>query len=333
MHESTISRSGVALAALLALSGCGGSEAQSGDTNVDHVSVAAVPGSPFLPLFVGEEAGYFHDRDIEVDVVNTQGTGPAVSALASGDVDVVMLSVSGIASANGEGAKLRAFCGIGDRVENLVSLPDSPLPSATAEDWQEAVRQWEGTTIGMPTLGGDAEMTLDLVIRAAGGDPAKVDYVAVGGGEGALTTLEQGNIDLMWTYPFDLQSFGDAVRIVYAGSTDGPEAMQQESTAFWVAEKEWLDANPALATAYCHGMGEILDQVREREWDDEVHTVLTKTFGVSGETTRRVMAEEPLFNWLGNELSCVNLQASLDAWKHLNDDTATECEDVLWTAP
>lgn len=84
--------------------------------------------------------------------------------------------------------------------------------------------------------------------------------------------------------PSDLQTFGSDIRVAYSGSEHGPEEMQQESTAFWVATQEWLTENAQAAQDYCDSMGTILREIRAGEHLETVGNVLSSTYGLSGET-------------------------------------------------
>jgi NitT/TauT family transport system substrate-binding protein len=69
----------------------------------------------------------------------------------------------------------------------LTSLPEQAL----------ALADLSGSTVGLPTLGSNAEFTLDIILREAGVDPSSVGRQAVGLEASAYGVLQEGVVDAL----------------------------------------------------------------------------------------------------------------------------------------
>jgi ABC-type phosphate/phosphonate transport system substrate-binding protein len=88
----------------------------------------------------------------------------------------------------------------------------------------------EGMTVGFPSLAGNAEQTLDLMLQGEGVDPASVKRVAVGNDAASMAFVQEGRVDVIFA------------------TLEAATAMQVAGVEAHVAEIP--DANPLLGYAW-----------------------------------------------------------------------------------
>jgi ABC-type nitrate/sulfonate/bicarbonate transport system substrate-binding protein len=127
---------------------------------------------------------------VDLDLQFATGAPQALQMLAAGNVQVIRNGpVETIQAMVNEGAPFMTI-GMVNQVTNytLTSLPEDAYTLADLS----------GMTVGLPTLGGNAELTFGIVARAAGVDPATVTLQAVGNEASAYGVLEQGVVDALF---------------------------------------------------------------------------------------------------------------------------------------
>lgn len=195
------------MAAAAAL-GTGGLLAACGDDDDEPAStgpaVGAAPSEP-LPITVmmpfplginfiadvaAESGGYMEDAGVDLDLQFARSAPQALQQLAAGNVTVIRNGpVEMIQAIVNEGAPFVSIGMVNQRTNyTLVSAPDARLGMADLG----------GKAVGMPTLAGNAEFTLDLLLKAAGVDPTTVRREAVGDQGSSYALLEEGRIDSLF---------------------------------------------------------------------------------------------------------------------------------------
>lgn len=174
----------------------GGDPAPSGDsstTAAEALSITAMMPFPLSVVFiadvVGISAGFFEEAGVDVDLEFATSAPQALQQLAAGNVTVVRNGpVETVQAIVGQDAPFITI-GMPNQRTNytLVSLPGEPLTFADLAE----------QTVGIPTLGSNAEFTLDLLLRANDVDPSTVDRQAVGLESSAYGSLEGGVVDVM----------------------------------------------------------------------------------------------------------------------------------------
>jgi ABC-type nitrate/sulfonate/bicarbonate transport system substrate-binding protein len=143
----------------------------------------------FLGDIVAKSAGFMDDAGIDLDLQFATGAPAALQQLAAGNVTVIRNGpVETIQAIVDEDAPFITI-GMPNQRTNyvLASMPDAPL----------GLGDLSGRTVGLPSLGGNAEFTLDLLLREAGVDPAQVQRQAVGLEASSYALLQEGVIDAM----------------------------------------------------------------------------------------------------------------------------------------
>jgi NitT/TauT family transport system substrate-binding protein len=136
--------------------------------------------------------GHFDAERLDVGIEFARSSGQAMQSVISGQAQIARAGVLEIVPAvTDQDAPLVAIAMANQRmIYALLSAPDDPVRS---------LDDVAGKTVGLPSLGGNAQTTLDLVLREGGVDPASVELVPAGFDASAFGLLEEGRIDAMFT--------------------------------------------------------------------------------------------------------------------------------------
>lgn len=193
-------RGGLAATALVGAGGlataCGSSSSNTADTRVggsdDLAKVTAMMPFPLYLAFFADCAsasgGFMADNGIDLDLQFARSAPQAIQQLAAGNVTLIRNSPIGLVKAvSKESAPFVSIATVNQRIiYNVLSTKQAPLRS---------IGDLAGKNIGMATLGGNAENTFDLVLKADGVDPSSVDRQAVGNEAASFELVKKGRID------------------------------------------------------------------------------------------------------------------------------------------
>src|SRR5215813_11368589 len=161
---------------------------------------------------LGQDAGIFKKRNLELDNVGTQGAGETMQPVIAGSADLgAGVGVAGVLRAFARGAPVRillpAFTGTGDLYWYVKA--DSPLK--TVKDVTAS------NTIAYSTSGSSSN---NLVLAFADELGVKAKPTPTGGPAGTLTQVMSGQIDIGWAAPpFGMKELKEGkIRILIRGS-------------------------------------------------------------------------------------------------------------------
>ncbi len=199
--------------------GTGGSNAGTSQLKV------MMPFPLYLAFFAdcaAKSAGYQEERGIDLDLQFARSAPQALQQLAAGNVDLIRNAPLALVKAvSQESAPFVSIATVNQRIiYNLLSSQDAPLRDLS---------ELSGKTIGLATLAGNAENTLDFVLRSAGVDPSSVERQAVGNEAASFELIEANRIDG-----------------VFATHEATTSIMESETDAFLYDLGE--DTNPLLGT-------------------------------------------------------------------------------------
>lgn len=155
----------VAATAALALTGCAGSggDTAGGDGELQPLSALSflpLESFTFTPEMVAHAGGFFEDHGLDVDLQAVQGTSAAIQSLIGGAADITRASSIDSMPAMEEGQPIVSV-GTMTHKTNLRVVSADTNPIESGEDMV-------GETIGMGSIGGTSEKTLDLMLYANG---------------------------------------------------------------------------------------------------------------------------------------------------------------------
>jgi NitT/TauT family transport system substrate-binding protein len=214
--------------------------------------------------------GHFDDERLNVDIQFGRSSGQALQAVLSGQADIVRAGVLEIVPAVlDQGATLTSIAMANQRlIYALLSAPDDPI--RTIEDV-------EGKTVGLPSLGGNAETTLKRVLQEAGIDPASVTLVPAGFDAAAFGLIEQNRIDAMFTNS-DIRATLEAqdVEIVQADLEDTNPLLGLVLTS----TEEYRSANEDVLVRYLRALDAARAELQDEAALDEVISALKQDWDI-----------------------------------------------------
>lgn len=170
-------------AAVLALAGCGGthtapsatgSPAPAAKLEKRSLTIGAIQSVTASGLYVAAQRGYFGAAGLHVTILPTTGSGPVMTELLNGRLDVSFGNYVSFLSAQAAGvANLRILAAgndAGARQLEIVTIPGSPVTSVAA---------LRGKTIAVNTLQNVATLLVSSVLAARGVPPSAYKFTAI----------------------------------------------------------------------------------------------------------------------------------------------------------
>jgi NitT/TauT family transport system substrate-binding protein len=255
------------------LSACGGDDDDAGASSTTSSGAStSAPAADLKPItvmmpfaiginFIADTAaaagGFFEKNGLDVDLQFAQSAPLALQQLAAGGATVIRNApIAVVRTVSQEGAP---FVSVGmpnqEMLYRLVSTEDEPV---------DTLQELEGKTVGMATLGGNAQDTFSLILRAEGIDPASVTMVATGNDAAALSFVEDGRVDALFA------------------TLESTATMQAQGQTPYIADLEGV--NPLLGTAI----------VTTNQYAEDYHDEIVAYLRSVDESMRAVMDEEQL---------------------------------------
>jgi NitT/TauT family transport system substrate-binding protein len=197
-----------------------------------QVSIASIP------VVVAIQQKLFQAEGITAEIVDFDGGGPAVQALAGGGVDLCICA--------GDHALRLASRGLGGAV--LVALLDKHPYSLLAPISSPAtdLKSLRGKPVGITSSGSLTDNTLRFMIRKAGFNPdSDYEIIAAGTGGSMRAALDTGSVTAgMFTTP-DVQAYMATGKYKFVADFRDLDYMALDL----VVVGSWLKANDATAHA------------------------------------------------------------------------------------
>ncbi|MGE0796615.1 MAG: ABC transporter substrate-binding protein, partial [Acidimicrobiia bacterium] len=244
---------------------CGDSDDEAATSDSDRVELTRVSigtgiGTPVLSIsnafVLPEYLGFWEEEGLDVDLQpNEGGSGGVIQALEVGNLDVGHAGAAPLPAAIASGIDLVAFF-----VEHRQNYHwPAVLPGSEIEEPEDLV----GKKIGVHSLTAASVAYTKEYISRAGGDPAKIEFVAVGVGADAAEALKAGHVDaiVMWAHAYvGLESVGYEFRYL----PDLLEEMGFQTVTF--AKRDFVEdpANHDTLVGLARGMAKAMIFAAER---------------------------------------------------------------------
>jgi NitT/TauT family transport system substrate-binding protein len=245
----------LALAVVLALTGCGGSGDEGGEDTAsgepDQVTVGLIPIVDVAPVHLGIEQGFFEEQDIELTIEFAQGGAAIVPAVMSGQYQFGFSNVVSMLVARSEGLPIR-LVGPGVRSTGEQGADFNGVAVRADSDIRTAA-DLEGRTVGVNTLNNICGVSINESVRKAGGDPAQLEYVEIPPPD-MPAALDAGQIDATcMSEPFLSAYLARGGRTVASNYADvAPEA----DIAVYFTSEELLQSDPDLVERFTTALAE-----------------------------------------------------------------------------
>ncbi len=198
---------------------------------------------------LGQNAGFFKQRGIALDILYTQGSGETQQAVISGSVGIgVGLGSTSVMAAFAKGAPLVA---IGN-----ASTGSSEFWYVRADSAVRSLKDAGGRTIAFSTVGASSQMEVLAFLTEYGVDAKPV---ATGGTAATFTQVMSGQIDIGWSSPpFGIAAAQDGKIRIIARGNELPH-FRDQTIRLIVANAGWLAANRDVAARFIQAYRDALE--------------------------------------------------------------------------
>ncbi|WGX96019.1 ABC transporter substrate-binding protein [Nocardioides sp. L-11A] len=267
---------------LLLAAGCGSDGSDGGGSSDGTLKVSSLGYCSEIPLWWAEEKGLFDDRGLDVELVEAGGGGSTtIAAAVGGSVDVAFTAPGEVIQAIQGGTPLTWIA----TAYGFPTDEEAATSGAMVKDGSSIERfsDLEGRTVALTAVGGVSEATVAGAIRADGGDPSSVKWVALPGGQ-LLQAVLSGKVDVAQT-PLPVASMEGLRNIgsphtLVTGGVSMPFAGYAQTTDFYTShEKQAEDFYDALTQA-----GEELNDPANA---DEMYRIMAERCGQTVEALKQ----------------------------------------------
>jgi NitT/TauT family transport system substrate-binding protein len=179
MWQSRIRAALLAVAALISVSLAGPAEAAA---PIRFKVGIAAPTVNMLPLWMGQTAGLFKARGLDVEVVNTDGGSRGLSEVGQGRLQAMVVGLSAVIDANGKGGDYRLIAS----GANTMSFRFFGAKGVAGAAFLP------GKKIGVSAFGSESDSAASLALKQLGLARGQVSVVEAGGTLKRLKALESG---------------------------------------------------------------------------------------------------------------------------------------------
>ncbi len=154
----------------------------------DLTLIAGAQQTAFFEIleYVAEDAGFFKEQHLHVDVQFAGNPGSAAQLVASGKGDVCSISTEPIIQGYDKGLRLQAFFSRDPQYLWVLAVPaNSPI---------HTLADFKGTTLGEYSPGSPAEISTNAMLQGAGLKKSDVSYLVIGSGAQAISALNEGKV-------------------------------------------------------------------------------------------------------------------------------------------
>lgn len=269
---------GLILSVALAVAACGSSSsggkaaAQSGG-GAQHASTkltmavgTQADALDFAPLWVAQQKGYFTDEGLDIDFVRLESSTPAMSAVLSGDADVMAGGASPLVTSVSQGQDVQAFGPLSTAlpwamyVRKDVAAERHLDPGAPLE---QKIRALKGLRFGASGPGSGFDTGTRYLLQKYGGlDPNQDVQITTLGGAKTAAALERGQIDAaVMSPPVAFQSMATGKIEQYIDLPREVPAFQQQYNQGLVAKKDYIEAHPDVIDAVAKALSRAIDDL------------------------------------------------------------------------
>lgn len=251
---------------LVACSSSGGGDS-TGEGGVDQVKVGVIPIVDVAPIYLGQQKGFFKNRNIELTLEVAAGGAAIVPGVTNNQTQFGFSNFTSLLIAQTKGLPIKVVtAGVASTGEAgkdfgaVVVKGDSPIKTA---------KDLTGKKISVNTLKNIGDTATRESIRKAGGDPASVNFVEMPF-PNMPAALDKGEIDAAWAVEPQLSTIKAAGGREIA-STFVDVAPNLTVAAYFTSQKLIAD-DPELVKRFTEAMNESLTYADSHP--DEVRAIL-----------------------------------------------------------
>jgi ABC-type nitrate/sulfonate/bicarbonate transport system substrate-binding protein len=227
-------------------------------------------------VHVADEFGIFEEMGLEVELLVGQDVA---AGLASGDVDVGLSSPNRFIGAVQQGLEV-TIVGPTEGIWSQYIIANPNLGVESVEDLEPG-------SIGISRVGSAGHYSGVKLAEELGWSEDEYEIVELGGSDGLMAALRQGQLDIfMWSgqVAFALEDAGEAVLLGNVGDFIGPNPIN-----VIVASNEAIAERPADLRTFCEAFYE--GQRTFKEDPELAVTTFTEDWGFEEESTPRIVQD------------------------------------------
>jgi NitT/TauT family transport system substrate-binding protein len=260
----------LALAALVLTAACGSSapkEPASRSGQPDKINVGTIAIVDVAPIYLGEQRGFFRQRNIDLTLTPAQGGAVIVPGVISGQFQFGISNVTSLLLASSNGLPIKIVCNgdasassPGNDFDGLMVKSGSPIKNPA---------ELAGKTVAVNTLKNIADTAVRAVVRKAGGDPKSVRFVELPFPD-MLPALQAGRVDAMFVVePFVSVALAAGARTI---SSAYAEVAPNLTVGVYFTSKQQISSKPDLVRRFTDAMKQSLAYADAHP--DEVRAIL-----------------------------------------------------------
>jgi NitT/TauT family transport system substrate-binding protein len=271
--------------------GCGSDDSKSGDSaaassggaggqTVEQLTLNYYAGVDVsLVPWVATELGLWKDYGLDVKLVASTNGPAAISALLSGDLDLISNQVPGLLQLREQGQDVQGITGVYSTYPFSL-IGSKKLPTNHAGKYPEVLKDLKGKTFGVDAIGGVTYNVMRILLKDAGMNPdSDVKFVAIGQTAQLSAAMEAGQIDAFFALPTDVLRLVDvnkSANLLLDVGKDGPDAFQPWVLAAIQGVTSNLDKRPEAFTRFQKAWAGVNAYMADEANSDKVLPVVSK---------------------------------------------------------
>jgi NitT/TauT family transport system substrate-binding protein len=247
------------------------------------------PSVLFYPLYYAEDKGIFAKQGLSVEVVSTNGDGPDVDAVISGNVPFAVSTPNRLFTAFEQGRTLKAIAMLANRmaIECAMNKQVADKLGVTASmPIEQKLKYLKGLTVAGTRPGAFTYVLLQIYGNRAGLVPQKdFKLIGVGGVNSMLPAVENNQIAIGCTgSPFIelAESRGKTIR--FTNNSQGRDPAFDDFLFEMVyARSDLLKENPGMARGFLRALFEAVNEILDSQPESHLAALKARFGGVVDE--------------------------------------------------
>jgi NitT/TauT family transport system substrate-binding protein len=283
----------------LSLAACSGGSAAApapagdGKPETTKLLVGITPVADQASVFIAIKEGFFQDEGLTVTAQPAQGGAAAVPAMIAGDMQAAFATYPSFLLAQSGGI------GINIVAEGVRGNEESNGVFVKADSGINSIKDLEGKKVAVNTLKNTGELTIKVLMEAAGMDVSKVQFLELPFPD-MVPTLQSGGVDAVWLVePFQTAANEAGAKKLFANFS-GPTAGVPLSGLGMTAA--FVKANPNTTAAFIRALEKANALLAK---DPDAARKIVPTYS---KTTPEIAAKIKLPVWVAGSASAENLE-------------------------
>lgn len=224
----------------------------------------------YAPFYVADDAGFFKQEGVELDMIQVQGSSPAAAATIAGSMQFFIGIPQTAARAIAKGEKLAIFANVTKEYgSNIVVSKEwaEKNNSTAATPIEQRLDAIKGIRIAAWTPGSSSDLFVRYIAAKKKWNAERdLTILPIGGSAPMLAAMEQKRVDAFAlsspTADQAVQKFG--AFILYNGAKGEWEPLRGSPYITLIGNTDWLDKNHVAAAALYRGLHKAMAFMTEK---------------------------------------------------------------------